>query len=112
MERRRAPEPYEIPTEIIKEPDSSNKEQLLNLIHEWWNRDHIEEDELQAKEVSIYYKGNVSNSDNYRPISLLNTLCKVFSALLHIRISETLDIHLRKTPYGLRKVEAQQTPYT
>ena len=77
----------------------------------WWNEEHIEESEQQALVVLIYRKGDDNKFENYRPISLLNTLYKMFAALLHIRISEALDRpHTKKQP-GLRKTKVQQTQY-
>ena len=41
--------------------------------------------------------------ENYRPISLLNTLYKIFASILHHRISSVIDPHLQKTQFGFRK---------
>ena len=103
LKRRKAPGPDDIPTEIVKELDADNKEYILELMVKWWNEEYIEEEELQARVVLIYKKGDTNKFENYRPISLLNTLYKIFAALLHIRISETLDRHLQKTQFGFRK---------
>ena len=41
--------------------------------------------------------------EKYRPISLLNTLHKVFATLLKSREAERSDEHLQKTQFGFRK---------
>lgn len=73
----------------------------------WWNEEEVPE------------KGTTSNScihiidkfENYRSISLLNTLYKMFAALLQLKIPETLNSHLQKTQYGLRTIQVQQMQY-
>jgi hypothetical protein len=58
---------------------------------------------LRARVVMIYKKGNTSKMENYRPISLLNAMYKIFAAVVQIRLAEQLDKHLQKTQYGFRK---------
>ena len=66
-------------------------------------RRNIEEEDLKARVVLIFKKGDSNKFENYRPISLLNTLYKIFAAILQRRISKTLDRHSQKTQYGFRK---------
>ena len=40
---------------------------------------------------------------NYRPISLLNTLYKIYVSVIHDRIANTIDEHITHTQYGFRK---------
>lgn len=51
----------------------------------------------------IYKEGDTSKLENYRPISLLNSLYKIFAAIVHRRVEEKLDKHLQKTPFGFRR---------
>ena len=71
-------------------------ENILALLTKLWNEEEVPEEELEARVVLIYKKGDTNKFENYRPISLLNTLYKLFAALLQRRISETLDEHLQK----------------
>ena len=50
----------------------------------------------------IYKKGDSSSMENYRPISLLNSIYKIYAAVLKRRIAEALDDHIQKTQYGFR----------
>ena len=86
--------------------NDDNLELILNIIHKWWNQEDISEEELRARVVLIFKKGDTNKFDNYRPISLLNTLYKLFAAILQRRISETLDKHVQHTQYGFRKDES------
>ena len=60
-------------------------------------------DVLQARVVMLYKKGDTSKLENFRPISLLNSLYKMFAAILLRRLADKLDRHLQKTQYGFRK---------
>ena len=111
LKRRKATGPDEIPTEILKELQEHNLIPVLELLRHWWNTEDIPEEELTARIVLIYRKGDTNKFENYRPISLLNTLYKLFAAILQTRIANTLDPHLQKTQYGFRKTKAQQMQY-
>ena len=41
--------------------------------------------------------------ENYRPISLLNSLYKIFAAIIQKRLATHLDAYLQKTQFGFRK---------
>ena len=58
---------------------------------------------MQARIVLIFKRGDTSDLDNFRPISLLNASYKIFAAIIQKRISKTIDPFLQKTQYGFRK---------
>ena len=53
--------------------------------------------------ASIFNKGDTQNLANYMPISLLNTLYKIYVSVIHDRISTKIDVYITKTQYGFRK---------
>ena len=55
------------------------------------------------KRKSSYKKGDKNNLSNYRPISLLNTNYKIFTAIIQKRLADGLDKHLQSTQYGFRR---------
>ena len=103
FKRRKAPGPDEIPMEIFKEMDDENLANTLELLNQWWKEEKIPEETLNARVVMIYKKGDTSKYENYRPISLLNSIYKIYTAIIQRRLAEKLDKHLQKTQYGFRK---------
>ena len=65
---------------------------------------------LTAHTASIYKKGDPKDQGNYRPISLLDSLYKVYAFLLQTRIADTIDRSLMKTQYGFRKSRSTAIP--
>ena len=56
-----------------------------------------------ANVASIYKKGDASNLENCRPISLLNTNYKILAALIKERIHAGIDDWVLETQYGFRR---------
>ena len=56
-----------------------------------------------SRVVLAYKKGDSSKITIYRLISLLNSMYKVFAAIVHKRVAERLDIRLPRTQFGFRK---------
>ena len=89
--------------ELFKEMNEDSLTQVLQILNEWWRDENIPEETLRARVVMIYKKGDTSKFENYRPISLLNSLYKIFAAVIQNRIADKLDKHLQKTQFGFRK---------
>ena len=83
--------------------DQTGEETLLQLFNNVWSSRTLPPEWAQAIIVS-FYKGKGSSADpaNYRPISLLNTLYKLFVSILQARIARSADHFIRKTQYGFR----------
>ena len=85
---------------------------MLELLNHWWREEDMPEEMLKARVVLIYKKGDTNKYANYRPISLLNTMYKLFAAVLQRRIAETLDTDLQETQYGFRRERCTEMPST
>lgn len=52
------------------------------MFNEWWVNKNCPEELTEATVASIYKKGDTSKQENYRPISLLPALYKIFAHIL------------------------------
>ena len=71
-----------------------------------WNKEEIDKDVLRARLVHIHKKGHTSDLANYRPISLLNTMYKLFASVVQARLSTGIDKHMHCTQYGFRQARS------
>ena len=66
-----------------------------------------------AKIIPLYKKGNINSITNYRPISLLPTLSKVFERVIFNRLYLYLDYNnlLSEEQYGFRANHSKLADY-
>ena len=69
----------------------------------WWFTKRLPDEELEAAVIPIFKKGDPRVLDNYRPISLLTTLNKLYAILIRGRLQDTADENLPATFFGFRK---------
>ena len=86
--------------ELFLEMNDENLGKVVEIMNDWWNTERVP---LRARVVLIYKKGDTSKWENYRPISLLNTIYKLYAAIVHNRLATVIDPYLQKTQYGFRK---------
>ena len=61
----------------------------------------------------MIYKGkkkDPKSPSSYRPISLVNTVYKIYAALLHNRIKEAIDHRISPYQFGFRAGRSTSTP--
>eukprot|EP00959_Pyramimonas_sp_CCMP1952_P389747 8167570-Pyramimonas_sp.AAC.1 len=80
-----------------------NLQALLEILNTWWRKEYVSPEVLRARVVLIYKKGDTSNWENYRPISLLNSTYNIYAAIVQKRLATTLDAYLQTTQYGFRQ---------
>ena len=96
------PGPDGIIAELWKWLDAENKMYVLLLINSWWTQKSAPEDLFLARVAPIFKKGDTDVASNYRPISLLNSMYKLYMILIRSRMQEPIEQHLTKTQYGFR----------
>ena len=96
------PGPDGLMMELFKWMDTGNREHILSILNKWWEVASAPGELFLARVVSIYKKGNTDDPANYRPISLLNSMYKVYMSLIRNRLQQTLEENLCPTQYGFR----------
>jgi len=96
------PGPDDIRMELLKWLDDANRQCLLNLINKWWIQREAPKELFAARVVPLYKKGDTDNAANYRPISLLSSLYKIYMMMIRQRMQDAIDDKLSPTQYGFR----------
>jgi hypothetical protein len=73
LKRNKSPGIDQIPAEVIKAGGRTIRSVIRKLINYIWNKDVLPEDWKDSIIVSIYKKGNTTDSSNYRFLSLLSS---------------------------------------
>ena len=80
--------------------NTANSALIMNILHTWWETENVPDSMLQALVASLYKKREPKNLENYPPISLLNSLLKVFAGIPQTRIEAGVDKELQAIQYG------------
>lgn len=96
------PGPDTMIMELYKWLDAYNRVILLDMLNSWWSRGAAPSDIFHARVVPIYKKGKTDDAANYRPISLLNSIYKIYCTLIRNRVQEAADHKVSATQYGFR----------
>jgi len=91
------------PWRLLSKRTLKPEKKIIKLLNEWWNNEDIPEEILQSRVVLIFKKGDTADLDNYRPISLLNSIYKLYAAIIKIKLEEKLEQDLQEAQYGFRK---------
>ena len=67
------------------------KLKIYNLILKIWKNEQIPEEWTEGIICPIFKKSDRRLCNNYRPITLLNTMYKIFAILLHNRICTEVE---------------------
>ena len=110
MKAGKAPGHDNLSIDTLKTLDIDNMNLLTQALNQWWLSEQIPQEHLKAMVVTLYKKGNTQDIANYRPISLLTCMYKIFTSILQTRIAAVLDPHLSDTQYGFRRARSTQQP--
>ena len=84
-------------------------DRLLDLVHTTWKEQSVPKDWTNAVLIPIPKKGDLSNCDNWRGISLLDMVGKVIARILQDRPQQFAEEELSKSQCGSAKAEGAQT---
>ena len=110
MKNNKATGPDDIPIELFKLLDDENLQWVLDICNSWWDESDFPNHLLRALIASIFKKGDPKKQQNYRPISLLNIVYKIYAALLRDRLMEAVDEDAQRTQYGFRRSRSTSEP--
>ncbi len=97
FKKGKAPAPDSTPIDFIKLLDANNLRILLQAINEAYSKGKPQASWKVAKIMCIFKKGDSSLPENYRPISLLDVVYKLYAKLIRKRMQQQVDKRLRKT---------------
>ncbi|CAI2734940.1 unnamed protein product [Schistosoma spindalis] len=92
-----------IPAEALKADVAATARILQTLFRKIWDEEQVPKDWKEGLLVKIPKKGDLSNCDNYRGITLLSIPGKVFNRVLLNRMKDSVDAQLRDQQAGFRK---------
>jgi hypothetical protein len=87
----------QIPAELIKAGDETLRSEIHKLICSIWNKEELPQQWKESIIVQIHKKGDKTDCNNYRGISLSSTAHKILSNILLARltpyVSEVIEDH-------------------
>ena len=108
LDSSKACQDSDIPTKVIK----SNSDIFTDALYSEFNRSletSVFPPSMKLANVTpVHKKGNRSEKDNYRPVSILPNLSKVFERCIYNQIAQFFDKILSKYQCGFRKSHSVQ----
>ena len=102
MKLKKAPGHDGVSSEALK----AGGEPTVNVLHKLFNKvlstNEVPSEWSKMMVTPIYKKGDTSNPENYRPISLLSIPGKVFNRILLEKIRERTETFTSNTQFGFR----------
>ncbi|CAH1266795.1 Hypp3576 [Branchiostoma lanceolatum] len=92
----------EISAEMLKHGGETTEEMLTQLMNRCWQDEQVPRDWRDGVIVKLPKKGDLSDCNNWRGITLLSIPGKVFCAVLLKRLKKAVDCKLREEQAGFR----------
>ena len=103
LKNGKAPGIDKITTEMIKYLDRDGKENLRKLINRVWKEERVPKEWEIAMIVPIYKAGDKRECKNYRGISLIGTVCKLYEKIIEKRIRRQTEMKMSEEQSGFRE---------
>ncbi|GAB1223672.1 hypothetical protein ENUP19_0158G0032 [Entamoeba nuttalli] len=88
------------------------KKYLLRLFNEWLNNpNEIPPHFIQGRTILIYKKGDKLDPQNYRPITCLNCLLKIYTSILKMKIENQLMLNPIEKQLSLNQIGCKKYTY-
>lgn len=102
LKNHKAPGLDNIASELLKVDIDGIASELHPIIEHAWETESFPTEWKYGKIIKLPKKGNLAHCSNWRGITLLNTVNKIVSSILHKRLSSVLDPTLRREQAGFR----------
>lgn len=102
MKSGKAPGIDSLQIELLKADIYISANMLTDLFQKIWDEDTIPKDWSKGHIFKLPKKGDLSNCNNWRGITLLSIPSKVFCRILLKRVDRAIDHKLREEEAGLR----------
>jgi endonuclease/exonuclease/phosphatase family metal-dependent hydrolase len=102
-ENRKACGPDDIPVEVLKLIDDHNIDYLLRLFNSIYDTGNIPQDWLKSTFMTLPKKQHPKKCSDYRLISLMSHILKLFLKIIHARIRNKCEQDLDDTQFGFRE---------
>jgi len=99
----KAPGPDNINIDLIEAAGEIICEKIAHLFNECLKQSKVPDDWNEAIIILLHKKGDARDIANFRPISLLNNIYKLFTKVITNRIGKTLDENQPREQAGFRK---------
>jgi hypothetical protein len=91
-----------ITTELIRQDRTELKRRIHKLIMKIWKEETLPTEWTEGIICPLYKKGYRMICSNYRPITLLNIVHKIFPILINNKLSKTVESKVEDCPMGFR----------
>ena len=110
LERNKMHGPDTLPNEIWQYLDDQSRRIILDLISTLLHGSPLPSGFDHADLASLQKRADASMPKNYRPISRLNTLYKIYAAFLKGRLQQALEGDIRNTRYAYQTSKSSVQP--
>lgn len=103
MKNRKACGDDEIPVDLLKVCDESVLKKLTQVFNELLGNEELPNSWHESRIILLFKKGKKNEIENYRPISLISHVYKIFCKIILNRVDEVLDQNQPPDQAGFRK---------
>lgn len=103
LKNNKAPGSDNIPAELLKTDPTAAAHFLQPLLNDVWQQEHLPADWKEGLLIKLPKKGNRTDCNNWRGITLLSTVSKVLSKIILYRIQGAIEDTIRGEQAGFRR---------
>ena len=103
LETSKACQDTDIPTKIVKENADIFANVLVSNFNDSFEKSNFPSILKNATITPVFKKGDRNSKDNYRPVSILPNISKIFERCIFRQLSNYMDQFLSKFQCGFRK---------